>query len=470
MTSPSGRYQSKLFNLFSRSLSQLTKLQPHLRQMKVRAVWGAQVLFHLAYGLIQNGLRQKQESRQLAADVDANGEGAIATSQSDFAISADRSIQRTLEVVEICLSPHKTDAIATSNHTTPAIQGVATQLITRTLVLVTPENEVLDLLTPQQQKQLHQRIIWEIIRYGRDTRLAQAARLLRQIQVFQALTSFGPKVLSFCRQRVGQVRLSPGFSLAAHRFLGISPARRPDSEELGKPIQQKPWAGIVFRTGNSFKVGQGLGWNNLSWVQGRLKPESRATPDIPDQGAATTDELTIRALIRAALAYFFGRTRRLGSQSASGQLDSSDPTFRLSADSQQQLQDPSNPETPRLKKPRSQPRTEPWLTWTDLFGGDSTLELAGSGEGTSIGRIKPIKDLSQTQALSKSTSPVVNQNWIDIEIEAILIGYAKHPLEQLLDWLDRSIAWLERILARLQTYLRSFVVTLVHLIQKRELP
>lgn len=55
---------------------------------------------------------------------------------------------------------------------TPAvyIRGVASLLATQSLVLVTNQNESLDILTPEQQRLLHQRIAWEVAHYLRYVR------------------------------------------------------------------------------------------------------------------------------------------------------------------------------------------------------------------------------------------------------------------------------------------------------------
>jgi hypothetical protein len=52
----------------------------------------------------------------------------------------------------------------------PVIQGIATQLTSRTLVLVTAQNEILD-ITPQQQQKLQERIIAEVADYWRYQKL-----------------------------------------------------------------------------------------------------------------------------------------------------------------------------------------------------------------------------------------------------------------------------------------------------------
>jgi hypothetical protein len=59
------------------------------------------------------------------------------------------------------------------------IQGVATLIETRTLVLVTVDNQILDILTPQQQQKLASKISWEMADLLRQWRLAQASERQR---------------------------------------------------------------------------------------------------------------------------------------------------------------------------------------------------------------------------------------------------------------------------------------------------
>jgi hypothetical protein len=44
-----------------------------------------------------------------------------------------------------------------------------------------------------------------------------------------------------------------------------------------------------------------------------------------------------------------------------------------------------------------------------------------------------------------------------LEVEAQPTGYVKHPLEQILDWIDRGIAWLEQCFMSIWTWLKGFV-------------
>jgi hypothetical protein len=57
------------------------------------------------------------------------------------------------------------------------IRGVASWLDTRSLVLVTNRNQVLDVLTPEQQTRLRQRIIWEVAHVARYRKLRAETRL-----------------------------------------------------------------------------------------------------------------------------------------------------------------------------------------------------------------------------------------------------------------------------------------------------
>ena len=53
------------------------------------------------------------------------------------------------------------------------MRGIATNLISRNLVLVTADNEILDILTPQQQAKLADRIITEVGNYWHSWQLAE---------------------------------------------------------------------------------------------------------------------------------------------------------------------------------------------------------------------------------------------------------------------------------------------------------
>jgi hypothetical protein len=57
------------------------------------------------------------------------------------------------------------------------------------------------------------------------------------------------------------------------------------------------------------------------------------------------------------------------------------------------------------------------------------------------------------QASSGSTQMQPAPDWI--ETNATMMGYVKHPLEQLLEWLDRAMLWLEEVLLRVLRWVQQ---------------
>lgn len=97
------------------------------------------------------------------------------------------------------------------------IQGIATWLDTRSLVLVTNDNQILDLLTPEQQEQLRRRITWEVAMFGRYQRLQQATRqVLFRLRPPTQTSSVLPPVRGFW-QLMAWVQAGP-VAIAANLF------------------------------------------------------------------------------------------------------------------------------------------------------------------------------------------------------------------------------------------------------------
>ncbi|WP_448560489.1 hypothetical protein, partial [Trichothermofontia sp.] len=65
-----------------------------------------------------------------------------------------------------------------------AIRAIASRVDTRTLVLVTAQNQVLDILTPQQQQWLYQRLADEVASYRRYQQIVQPPHWQLQVRLF----------------------------------------------------------------------------------------------------------------------------------------------------------------------------------------------------------------------------------------------------------------------------------------------
>lgn len=231
------------------------------------------------------------------------------------------------------------------------------------------------------------------------------------------------------------------------------------------------------------------------------------SPGVSTAGTAEAEPLKIHALIQAAIHYFFGKFSSIPGIGASEQ-----PTFsmasggtthpltgRLSASLL--ATQPPNPQLPAAEEP------DPWLTMDDLFGNSAGSPATGgqrkvpdSKAATStlpsdtapVASASPIwkqtkrsqnsqlpkphsaetkrrsRTPSRTQpprtALLSSTPAVVaptqdvslnSPDWI--ETQATPIGYVKHPLEQLLEWLDSVMLWIEQLLINLWNWVRQWL-------------
>ncbi|MCL1469653.1 hypothetical protein [Argonema antarcticum] len=192
MPSSAGRYRSRLLNFLSRQSRRLIdKGDLAFRHIRVGTTWAAQILLYPVYLAFQAGRLAGKQLHQ-------------ALQQNNSAFSnlppSDTPIQRVLETVKgeafLNLSLGSTkklssewfdpsipvdlsaDEVAVDGNTEQnlAIQGIASRLETRTLVLVTADNEILDILTTQQQQEVFKQIRFEIPSYLHDQLVAQNAK------------------------------------------------------------------------------------------------------------------------------------------------------------------------------------------------------------------------------------------------------------------------------------------------------
>jgi hypothetical protein len=320
----------------------------------------------------------------------------------------------------------------------PVIRGIATQRSSRTLVLVTAQNEILDILTPQQQQRLQERIIGEVAKYWRYQRLAHS--------VEQQRTTGLP--LLFKRHNTGE-RETEEFT---HRpitpyqvltFLDRTIAEV-ESNHLA-PVSE------VAKTSLSFPSTVGKrSWKLVQQLQIQLSrslSSSKSPAITPD---AETHTLRIQALIWAAIDYFFGRSRKHLKQT----------TLHLPTGSKPQGKPlPHRRPAAKLSSTWSPPSPhDPWLTLSDLFGDSaesdepSTLHQPKLSKSQTINKVSSASEIS-AQPDTQSTQLESAPDWI--ETNATSMGYVKHPLEKLLAWLDRAMFWLEQVLIKVWRWVKN---------------
>lgn len=597
-SAPSGRYQSRFFNFVARRSRQFAdKLDQTIRQMKVATVWGAQILLYPFYALFQTSRLVGRQLQTSVADHLPRLMGFKQGDQSGGIPKVDRPVQKVLEAIatwelpaitaplalehaalegelaiwsaasDLAISASIPLAVGEQNGTPVAtakpaiaIQGVASLLETHSLVLVTTQNQILNVLTPAQQQQLHHRIIWEVSDYQRSLRLA-TRRPWRSLVGSQPKN---PQILPPVRwlyRLMAWVQTSP-VAIAANLFQESTlavPSRPalPHSNFAAQPQRQSTSFDFAPRS-RQFAAGivplPPLSYSTLApldraiaelethpWlptlaalptaiaqrVQGLVQQwqQQLATTDTNDlangPNSPTQQSLNgIQTLIRAAVNYFFFRQHPqalVGDETdlePESTLPSPSPFYKVGGRSDRQL--PShNPLDP-----------DQWLTFGDLFDNPILMDQGEDFDGGSVADPDKLALASSTVVVSFSgrasgwlsvfpggaiahlvgkaqfwaraivrknssgvaqqaqwgkastialpetvpgttpaTSPdsslgpttrsanQINTTWI--ETEATTVGYVKHPLERVLEWLDRVMLWLEECAVQIGQWLQQ---------------
>ncbi|MEH2069525.1 MAG: hypothetical protein V7K47_15410 [Nostoc sp.] len=536
----SSHYQSRLFNFVRHQSRRLTHQWEHtFRHLQVATKWGVELLLYPVYLLFRSSESDSKtlhsQEAQSRLQLPSND-----TEQPETYLNVDTPIEHVLETVYYLSSPEAmstgytyatpektseffnplsflrvfwqkpisknstnntniihsstiTDNFAAIESSQPenalkqhlaVIQGIATNLLNRNLVLVTTKNEILDILTPEQQAKLEDRIITEVSDYWQYWRLAEARKqkeLLPKIDSLLAkLTGENPAKIPILSEAISN-KLPQSNKLLT--FLDVTIAKLESNALV--PVQQRSQE-IVQAAQNQLNI--------FLYRKEQLsaKGEIAVTPDDLE-----TSTRNFQAIIEAALNYFFGvgTRKKLEPTTTDEQPDkilSSYPTKALSQSCQLQNQDLTD---------------DPWLTWNDLFGNTDTVTeksvtpsenttpaLASSlsaklswpknltlqqpkAKSSLVQRKKTSRHLAsvsktsakvtaiqQTQAamqsdsethkgeifqqqFSQSTEVEAQPDWI--EIKATVTGYEKHPLEKILEWLDYVMLWLEEIFVKI---------------------
>ncbi len=524
----SGRYQSRLFNFVHQQSRRVTQQWEHtFRHLQVATKWGVEALLYPVYLLFQSS----ESSGKTLHTKEPQTRLKLQPNDTDFQPetlpNADTPIQNVLEAVNYLSSDepastrtktsehfnllaslgvfrlkfvnHGSNLTQSSNipenqagslkpsqlendlkQHLPIVRGIATNLINRNLVLVTADNEILDILTPQQQTKLEDRIINEVAKYWQYWRLIIAKKetqLLPQIdRLLAKLTDGNTAKIPVLAEGIPKELLNTDRLLA---FLDIAVAKLesnalvPAQERSQEIVQVAQTQLNIFLYGKEQLAGKGEIATNADGLE--------------------THTLNLQALIEAALNYFFGVGSRktleptTSDERLPGKLFSLHFIKAFSKSPQLENQDLTD---------------DPWLTWNDLFGNTETVAdnsvtlsqktnpaLASSlsvghfaqnnlsvkqpkvGSGLvrrkqttnnlvssqkASGKVASAKQtearISQTKSENRKGEILQQQfhqnsqveaqpDWI--EIKATSTGYEKHPLEQLLEWFDYVMLWLE---------------------------
>ncbi len=494
--SSSGRFQSHLFNFVSQQTRKLAdQTKKAMRHLKVATIWGTQILLYPIYILVQStrliGQRIGQTVRRSRLHF-SNGSEPSPTSEP---LRVDTPIQRVLSAVQESwlltsaesIDPESVQSLTqTSASSITRVQGIASLIPTRKLVLVTIDHQVMDILTIEQQNHLRQRIIWEMASYWRCWRrhyLAQThPTLLRLIEDRPTLL---PPVRVF-RQLMAWVQSGP-IAIAANLFQ--------ESTLVTQPSE--------------------LDWFTTDLTLSAFNPAS-LIPQIPTASkvAGLIHQLPslreMESLVRAAMRYFFSDRPRKQLEMGVGSATPTTEDFWLTSDEvfgkPGKLQAATT--RSRLRGKSANARIEKTFTplahlpasADKLPETNETLALSFQPD-VSIGHsfqnwLKRSLPQQKSRPCSKSlivhslpnqsrvaqfakpqplTTPKESSHSLEVDLERSLIktsqkplrstppdyiearatpiGYVKSPLTKFLEWLDSGIVWLERKLAALWNFL-----------------
>lgn len=591
----SERYQSKVFNFLSRQSLRLRDQSAQTwRQVKVAAVWGVQILLYPVYVGFQTsrlaGKQLRQTLRQTMPRLRAAQQTFQQGKSGDGAVSVDRPIRRTLKTItslevnlageqNILLLPAEANAeierelalysrqhpqkatvavrsevSGTADVAAVRIQGIASLLSTQKLVLVTTRNQILDVLSAEQQTQLTRRIVWESANHWRQQRLLGVSgqtqpilvsnylpppkppkhalppiRLFHQVMawmqrgsvavsadLFQesrlaalppihyldltaepALRSAQPAWVSMEAQFynwLGKAGQTTGALLIAGVEAGISvftqltatsthsstsspklPSAQPDPR--GSFLPQLPAATLT----NADWLSAVDRWiSKLPGLKTHLlapsNPQPRSASDDLSQltqlpstsnglsnkanahGQPTSQSVILvkwNVWLRQSLRAILPNQAALNSlpQSENWELVDTTTLEILSKSVQHQSRQRSSKLRPvgrQMDAVLTQQQMQLDLQASHTRHWDADFHIAPTSAWALEPRDVPLTSLD-TANLEEAA--MVPQSWI--ETEAQLVGYVKHPLEQLLEWIDHGMAWVENQMAKLWQWLRG---------------
>jgi hypothetical protein len=492
--SPSGPYRSQSLKFVVQRIRQLRDdAQRLLRYGNLAAVWGIQLLLYPLYVLVQTtrrvGFQLRQSVQRLvpqlrsassSPDSARHGESAHSeplaesSAEPELELTVDVPVQHVLEAIASMplapLLPSAEEAIPTplplatatslaaTHPGTLAIQGIASMLGDRHLVLVTPDHQLLDILTPEQQIHLYRRMVMEMALYWRSRRLhAERQRLQSGAPLPLPPLSTRPTLLPPIRwvnRAVNWMQMSP-VAIAANLFQEAHLAPLP--EEINPwvlPGQTSPLPSVgAVSPPEAPKALPGhilpqlqQGWHRIkAWVRSSTPGELTITPARNAQKAATPPTGWHIGAIAQALQQWWHSGSQGNQLSPPSQIPTQEQhqPSTMPAAMSPPIGGAFRPTVPTPQPLQPAPLSSPQQTNLQ----PREVSPSQTERPQSHGAIAPMP--TESTGSMEGREP----DWIDVD--ASLVEYVKHPLEQLLEWVDLGMAWLETRLAQLLRWWRD---------------
>ncbi len=492
--SPS-HYQSRLFRFFHRQSQHLSdRIQRTLRQVQVSTSWSIEAILYSAFLLVKKAvdsagkkLNAQSTKNQHYLNQSDDGIQARTTPEADSPIVNMVTMVKNLPSREVkdtdiklketpinYIEYHQTDEVnEIVKASLPTVQGIATYLGNRHLVLVTVDNKILDILTLKQQQRLQDRIITEIADYWRLRRLAFDNQVMEEKKLLL------PEIENLLRKLTGSIPASlPGKVVSFDKEVKSNLVKLERLELIDAAIAKLESSTLVPVSRAAIIVQQGS-YQLLGVVQQNFNLFFYGSEITRNDDVEKLENQTppISALIWQAINHFFGI-------STSGKA--------IAAQDNASHKRLSPRQTVGLDRHKSDNDIEnPWLKFDDLFaqvpitnasvtqqkpenlrfsskkpnpvlkyqtGGELVTQTKSSQTITNYQKSGKIAALQQNKSKisildnrSHHNIDIENESEFRtqpektdfIEIKASTVGYDKHPLELALEWLDSLMLWLE---------------------------
>jgi len=432
LSNPERPYKSQIFNLINRQFFRLRdRAQIGLRQLKTATVWGMQLLAYPLYLLVQTstqlGKQLQFQAAQLLSSSQQENRSSVGSQPTIVALNSlhpwlEQTPYQLLSLAETeVLSQKQALVQENTGKITYFIQGIATYLENGKLVLVTTDNQTIDLLSDSQHEQLKQRIKillecyeqiqqpwwWRIASQGNKGQF-HPLRWLSNLIIWIQTSSLAKRLNLF---QESQLTVSSGYSEI--------------SQTPPQSSSQASNSGFLARLDRAL----------AGWETTQITPIIETIKHWRQKLDQQDSRNSIVSLIQAAVDYFYGVTSQT----------------RLTGDTNCNAGSGLSHET--------------WLTKADLFGDNDSPQPLAATENNDDFSVAVANQLSGDIASATTTPQTSTGNETEatksettgnaLPTEAIPMGYEKHILARILEWIDRALAWLEQRLMTIWKWLRQ---------------
>jgi hypothetical protein len=422
-----GRYQSRLFNFVHRQSRRLTEqFGQTLRQVQVVTKWGVGLIVFPIYKILHS---VENSGRQLQGQTAQEKQHLKAISQATHK-SADEPTQQVIQAIEHASSK--------------GIRGVASQLSNRSLVLVTAENEIQDILTSEQQEFLQGKIIAEIDSYQRS--LSES--------VVKNKTQINTEIDRLLNKLVGD-NLEETSALAPI-----------NSQEEAKSKPSRFMSGMLKVLDNVVARLESNGLTPVLARGGELLKTAKTQLNIFVYGRDSEvfgDKLADKGQIVPKGRRLPPRRQKLSSSPEVKDNDEAENNWLSMKDlfGEGEVKDKSLPPATRKYSPQEmlrsynqfiQPQSGGELVKPQKVTSEISRSQTTSGE---LARKQEKKSGLTKVERSKSSQMEAKPDWIETDAEPV--GYDKHLVETALEWFDGLMVWLEELAVKIFRLLQQFV-------------